>query len=160
MQTDQALCKKTAFDALPIRQAPNTPTPHPSPRTPHPPPPPPPTPPSATEGGGVPQDDLQKLRHQVLLRLRSRPHRELFMPRPRKPRTRARCVPCVLASFLPMGFSPGGCTQNAHNFVDPHTGKLVKHLKKGKAKPKAKARRGSCAILRGSDVPNGFSARN
>ncbi|CAJ1398196.1 unnamed protein product [Effrenium voratum] len=33
-----------------------------------------------------------------------------------------------------------GCTQNAHNFVDPHTGKLVKHLKKGKAKPKAKAR--------------------
>eukprot|EP00913_Durusdinium_trenchii_P010795 g10126.t1 len=29
-----------------------------------------------------------------------------------------------------------GCTQNAHNFVDPHTGKLVKHLKKPKAKAK------------------------
>lgn len=38
---------------------------------------------------------------------------------------------------------PGGCTQNAHNFVDPHTGELVKHLKKkepSKAKAKARAR--------------------
>ncbi|CAE7290048.1 unnamed protein product [Symbiodinium natans] len=36
-----------------------------------------------------------------------------------------------------------GCTQNAHNFVDPHTGKLVKHLQKlrvAKAKAKAKAK--------------------
>lgn len=34
-----------------------------------------------------------------------------------------------------------GCTQNAHNFVDPHTGELVKHLqKKEKAKAKAKAK--------------------
>lgn len=34
-----------------------------------------------------------------------------------------------------------GCTQNAHNFVDPHTGDLVKHLqKKEKAKAKAKAK--------------------
>ncbi|CAK9046559.1 unnamed protein product [Durusdinium trenchii] len=33
-----------------------------------------------------------------------------------------------------------GCTQNAHNFVDPHTGKLVKHLKKPKAKAKRCAR--------------------
>lgn len=30
----------------------------------------------------------------------------------------------------------GGCTQNGHNFVDPHSGKLVKHLK-----PKANKRR-------------------
>lgn len=37
-----------------------------------------------------------------------------------------------------------GCTQNAHNFVDPRTGELVKHLKKkepSKAKAKARARR-------------------
>lgn len=32
-----------------------------------------------------------------------------------------------------------GCTKNKHGFIDPHTGEIVKHLQRGKAKAKAKA---------------------